>query len=246
MQKIMHEEPTFFAFGSGHLGGEKGLISLLESQGYIIRPIYGRSLPSELATKKTDREYLESGNQKANNNDNLLGALEDYNRSLALNPKSAEAYFRRGIVKEELFDNSGALADYNKAVSIDGKYDYHEQRGLLKHDRLKYFLGAVEDFNQCIKIQPNRITPYYRRGLIRSEELGDFSGALSDFNMAININPQSLRTHLARGVLRFNKLNDRAGGIADVKRAIMFAKFYNDINFIDKAQAVLKVMEGRR
>jgi uncharacterized protein len=242
MQKIMSEKPTFFAFGVVHLGGGKGLISLLESRGYTLKPIFKKPSPSELATN-TDREYLESGNQKVGKS-NLLGALEDYNRSLTLNPKYAEAYFRRGIVKEELFDNSGALADYNKAISIDAKYDYYEQRGSLKSNRLKDFLGAIEDLNQCIKIQPEYIAPYYRRGLLRSEKLGDFSGALSDFNKVIDLRPQSMSAHLARGVLKYNKLNDRAGGIADVKRALMFAKFYNDISLIDEAQATLKVMEG--
>jgi uncharacterized protein len=244
MRKIMSEKSTFFAFGAAHLGGEEGLISLLESKGYTLRPIFGNFSPRELVTQKTDSEYLKSGDVKANN-DNLLGALEDYNQSLTLNSKYADAYFKRGNIKEKLFDILGALADYNNAISIDKQYGYYEQRGLLKQDKLKDLLGAIEDFNQCIKIQPDYTTPYYRRGLIRSEKLSDFSGALSDFNKVIELHPQSMKAHYARGILKYNKLNDRVGGIADVNRAILLAKFHNETNFLEAAQAVLKVMEGR-
>lgn len=32
--------PTFFAFGAGHLGGDKGVISLLRKAGYIVKPVF--------------------------------------------------------------------------------------------------------------------------------------------------------------------------------------------------------------
>lgn len=37
MQKIMIEKPTLFAVGAAHLGGERGVISLLRKQGYLVR-----------------------------------------------------------------------------------------------------------------------------------------------------------------------------------------------------------------
>ena len=32
--------PTFFAVGAGHLGGDKGIISLLRKSGYIVKPVF--------------------------------------------------------------------------------------------------------------------------------------------------------------------------------------------------------------
>ena len=32
--------PTFFAFGAGHLGGDKGVINLLRKAGYTVKPIF--------------------------------------------------------------------------------------------------------------------------------------------------------------------------------------------------------------
>ena len=32
--------PTFFAFGAGHLGGEKGVINLLRKSGFTVTPVF--------------------------------------------------------------------------------------------------------------------------------------------------------------------------------------------------------------
>ena len=37
--KIAVEKPTFFAVGAGHLGGEKGVISLLRKQGFTVKAV---------------------------------------------------------------------------------------------------------------------------------------------------------------------------------------------------------------
>jgi uncharacterized protein YbaP (TraB family) len=39
MGKMMKEQPTFFAVGAGHLGGEYGVVSLLRQEGYDLVPL---------------------------------------------------------------------------------------------------------------------------------------------------------------------------------------------------------------
>jgi uncharacterized protein YbaP (TraB family) len=39
MENLMKEEATFFAVGAGHLGGENGVISLLEKAGYKVEAV---------------------------------------------------------------------------------------------------------------------------------------------------------------------------------------------------------------
>jgi uncharacterized protein len=39
MGKMMTEKQTFFAVGAGHLGGEKGVVSLLIKEGYKLKPL---------------------------------------------------------------------------------------------------------------------------------------------------------------------------------------------------------------
>ena len=39
IEKALKEMPTFFAFGAGHLGNEKGVINLLRKKGYTVTPV---------------------------------------------------------------------------------------------------------------------------------------------------------------------------------------------------------------
>ncbi len=39
MEEMMAENPTFFAVGAGHLGGDEGVIALLRKAGYTVKPI---------------------------------------------------------------------------------------------------------------------------------------------------------------------------------------------------------------
>ncbi len=39
MEDMMANNPTFFAVGAGHLGGEEGVIALLRKAGYKVAPI---------------------------------------------------------------------------------------------------------------------------------------------------------------------------------------------------------------
>ena len=39
MSKMMVEQPTFFAVGAGHLGGDQGVVALLREQGYTVKPL---------------------------------------------------------------------------------------------------------------------------------------------------------------------------------------------------------------
>jgi uncharacterized protein YbaP (TraB family) len=39
MGEMMTEQPTFFAVGAGHLGGEFGVVSLLRKEGYTVIPL---------------------------------------------------------------------------------------------------------------------------------------------------------------------------------------------------------------
>jgi uncharacterized protein len=40
ISQVAKEKPTFFGVGAGHLGGERGVISLLRNAGYTVQPIF--------------------------------------------------------------------------------------------------------------------------------------------------------------------------------------------------------------
>lgn len=39
MEKAIHEKPSFFAVGAGHLGGKEGVLELLRKEGYTLTPV---------------------------------------------------------------------------------------------------------------------------------------------------------------------------------------------------------------
>jgi uncharacterized protein len=240
MSKIMAEKPTFFAFGTVHLGGEKGLISLLEAAGYNVRPVFDAN--SNQKSNLTAKEYFEYGDQKRLDNENL-DAINNYNSAINLNSQYAEAYYERGVLKKDkLNDNQGALADLTKAIVINPKYsDAYYQRSFLRSESLDY-KGAEDDLTKVIYLDPKFVTPYYERGILRGEKLNDPQKALSDLDLAITLNRQSPAAYLARGILKYNKLNDKLGGIADVRRAIKLAKIRDDSQELEKAKVVLRIM----
>jgi tetratricopeptide (TPR) repeat protein len=82
------------------------------------------------------------------------GALSDYNRAIALNPKLAQAYFNRGSLKQaKLNDPQGALADFDRAITLNPKdAQAHGARGYLKYTKLGDRSGGIADVRQAAKL----------------------------------------------------------------------------------------------
>ncbi len=62
-------------------------------------------------------DFLRQGDARIERGD-YLGAQEDYNGALLLNPDYAKAYAQRGLVFLHLKDNSAALKDFQKAAEL--------------------------------------------------------------------------------------------------------------------------------
>jgi tetratricopeptide (TPR) repeat protein len=175
-------------------------------------------VPANSAPKADD--YYVSGNNKRDAGD-FRGALADFNRAIAINPKYVGAYNNRGLLRsQQLGDPQGALADYNQALKIDPQDAIvYNNRGTLKTEKLNDSRGAMMDFNRSIAINPRLATAYNNRGFLK-EKLKDFRGALADYNKAIEINPQSASSYHNRGHLKLFGLDDVQGALSDLNKAI--------------------------
>jgi tetratricopeptide (TPR) repeat protein len=188
-------------------------------------------IPQNTAPKADD--YLASAVQKYTKGDNR-GALADLNQAIALNPKSANAYAGRGILKnQKLNDVQGALADYNQAIALNPKFALaYNNRGGLKYEDLNEVQGALADFNQAITLDPKLADAYYNRGSLKTQKLNDVQGALADYNQAIALNPKYAIAYYNRGNLKAEKLNDIQGALADFNQSIAldpkYAGAYNN------------------
>jgi tetratricopeptide (TPR) repeat protein len=85
-------------------------------------------------------------------------ALADYNKSIEIDSKNAEAYFNRGTLKMlGLTNYTEAVADFTKALEIHS--DPHEDdiffwRGNARL-QLKDYNGSIADFSKCLELNPN-------------------------------------------------------------------------------------------
>jgi tetratricopeptide (TPR) repeat protein len=139
-------------------------------------------------------EYLKRGNANLRRGD-LAGAIANYDKSLELNPRSAEAHFKRGQVRRAQGNLDEAIEDYEDAVEIDASLvvgrdvaDAYYRRGFIKANGLEMD-QAISDFTLAIKFNPNDPNNFVKRGeshLVMSK----FTEAIGDFDRAIALNPE--------------------------------------------------------
>lgn len=100
--------------------------------------------------KDSDFHYM-SGHEKYKFQD-YIGAIEDYNLAIEINPNHPWAYNDRGEAKQKLNDLTGAIADYT--ISIENYPTHaggHILRGYAKY-KLGDEYGACDDWNKAMEL----------------------------------------------------------------------------------------------
>ena len=90
-----------------------------------------------------------------------------------INPRFANVYFNRGILKNELKDDNGAIADFNVALRTLGKSGKDPAAATVNINRgfSKANLGqnkaAVTDFTKVLELNPGNQNAYLYRGMVK-------------------------------------------------------------------------------
>ena len=158
--------------------------------------------------------------------DDIEGALDDFNNAIRLNPNKDLAYLERAkCYKQEgdIFEPDSndsffkAIDDFTTVISINPKNaDAYHYRGECKA-KLENLEGAIDDFSKAIEIDPQDKDPFKNRGWAK-ENLKDFSGAIEDYTKAIEIDPED-PIYSFRGIAKL-KIEDYQGAIDDFSKAI--------------------------
>lgn len=119
---------------------------------------------------------------------NLSGALINWTLAIQSNPKDANAYYSRAIVKDEFYTWKSALSDYDKAIELAPDFiSAYTNRGAVRDDNGDH-LGAIEDYNKVIELAKNDIVnlqmAYFNRGNAK-QNLQDINGACADWHKAL-------------------------------------------------------------
>lgn len=111
-------------------------------------------------------------------------ALAGFNAALALNPKSALAYYNRGNVYYAKGDYAAAIVDFTAALRLDPKLPYaHMNRGNALSN-LGRFDEALQDLDEAARVQPEVSDVYFNRAIVHVRRR-DLDNGLADYERAI-------------------------------------------------------------
>ncbi len=161
--------------------------------------------------------YWVRGSCRANL-DNPKGALQDYDKVVAYNPKNIQMLIDRGGLRYKLLDYSGAKEDYTRAVSMDSM-NANAHFGLgIADEALGDLSAAMKDYNKVIRLDVASSEAYNNRGVVKAKN-GDLDAALVDINKAITLNSANAKAFADRGnVKAFQK--DFKGALDDFSMSI--------------------------
>ena len=162
-------------------------------------------------------EWFESGFAKYDKGD-FAGAIEDYTRSIQLNPKQHLAFFNRGLAKGRIGNKPAALMDYTQASLIQPDYvNAYYQRGIVRGE-LGDIDGEIEDYTTAIRYDPQFYLAYNNRAAAYMDKKL-YDNAVDDANQAILIKPDYADAFYNRGLAMGYK-GDKDAELNDYTAAI--------------------------
>ena len=108
------------------------------------------------------------------------GAIADFNRVLASDPKDAGVYLDRGLAELDRGDLEGAMDDFKRGGQLDPKNPAAwTDQGIVDFEKNDPE-GALADFSQALALDPKQAQALVYRGLVKRAQR-DAAGALADF-----------------------------------------------------------------
>lgn len=148
-------------------------------------------------------------------------AIADYTAAIRLRPRSAAAYYGRGVVHWTFVDSihrEQAIEDLSAAIRLEPTlpkpYRYRAQAYFDKGDRAR----AISDCTESVRLAPNDALSYHWRGLLFSK-MGEHEKAVADYSDAIRLDPMD-RDHRWRRGEAYVALHQYDKALEDYGRAI--------------------------
>jgi tetratricopeptide (TPR) repeat protein len=147
------------ALGAAIYAHKMGLGKAKETQDESTDDAFGHCVLAE--TKARNRDYE--------------GAIVEFSKAIALNPKIAEAFYGRGLCKLNLYFCEYAIIDFDMALKLDENDAWsYVFRGHAKAVLTDYN-GAIDDYTKALEIHPNLADAADNLAIIRGKQ-AEFSG----------------------------------------------------------------------
>jgi tetratricopeptide (TPR) repeat protein len=180
--------------------------------------------------ERSYKAYFNRGRAYSDRGDHVM-AVEDFNKSLSINPQQSLVYYNRGTIFDKLGDYNNAIEDFNRASELDPEFDgVYYNRGKV-FEQIGEYAKALKDFHTAIEIDPRFEKAYYNLGVLYDYRFRNYQKAVWYYSKAIELNPQNARAHNNRGIV-FATLNNYHRAIEDFNFAITLhdkdaAAYYN-------------------
>ena len=133
-------------------------------------------------------DLVKSGELKRAAND-PAGAAADFTQAIAADPKSAAAYYDRGMLRAQQQDWDGAGADFTHVVELQpDNAKAFSLRGAARQNKGD-LPGALADYSKVIELKADSATVRRLRAEAR-EASGDWDGAIADLERAASLDPK--------------------------------------------------------
>ncbi len=113
------------------------------------------------------------------NQNNLRGAMSDYDMAIDISPKNYLAHFNRGLLRANVGEDNLAIEDFNFVLELEPKNTIALYNRALLLDNTGDYKGAIRDISAVIKDYPEFWEGYRKRAEIR-RKIGDVYGAERD------------------------------------------------------------------
>src|SRR5262249_41586876 len=92
-------------------------------------------------------------------------ALEEFNKSIEIDPTFGPAYRGRGAIFSRQGDNVRAIANLDEAIRLDPEDGLAFLARARAYADIRQTDRAIDDYNAAIRINPTSVASFYGRGL---------------------------------------------------------------------------------
>jgi len=193
----------------------KGLNSeLIEVVNYLLGKVQGQpNFPSKWQSRLFGNRGQTYRKMKEYQN-----AIEDFNKSLELDPEYPWAFAQRGLIYFEMKEYQKALEDFDKAIELYPNFVwYFTQRGLIYFE-MKEYQKALEDFDKAIELNPKFAGAFAVRGLTY-REMKEYQKAFEDFDKALELD-STLKWAIYQRGLTYREMKEYQKALEDFDKAL--------------------------
>jgi len=127
----------------------------------------------------------------------LNEAIEEYKKSLELNPKNATSYIMLGMIYEDKKENNKAQDYFSQGKKLFIKEtDFYNQRGMTYYQKEK-LVKALSDANKAMEIDKDNAAAHFLLGNIYERE-GKTREAIAEYQIVSDLDADPQLTVLAR------------------------------------------------